>query len=71
MTSLKCEKCGRLLAEFEALPDGKYRTVSHQLAVSMPIYAKPGEAYAQCPDCRHSTRFDSRYLARSYPKDED
>lgn len=71
MISLKCEKCGRLLAEFEALPDGKYCTITHAFAVSMPIYSKPGEAYAQCPDCAHGTRFDARYLARPYPKDED
>lgn len=68
---LKCGECGRLLAEFEALPGGKFQTHSHGLAVAMPIDAKPGEAYAECPDCHHHTPFDSRYLARPYPKDED
>lgn len=71
MVTLKCDKCGRLLAEFEPLPGGKYRTIPHGLAVSMPLYSKPGQAYAQCPDCHHSTRFDARYLARPYPKDEE
>lgn len=71
MTILKCEKCSRLLAEFKALPKGKYQTVSHGLAVAMPIDAEPGKAYAECPDCHHHTAFDLRYLARPYPKDED
>jgi len=69
--SLHCEKCGRLLAEFEALPGGKYRTISHGLSVTTPLSAKAGEFFALCPDCHHSTRLDAKYLARPYPKDED
>lgn len=71
MIQLKCEQCGRLLAEFQPLPKGKYRTIPHALAVAMPIDGKPGEAYAECPDCHHVNPFDIRYLARPYPKDED